>query len=52
MYLDTLLCNVDRSSKHIVLYDKQMYQIILQIAINATKSVTLFSVLLVSQSPN
>ena len=49
MSLDDLLDNTDRSSKQIVMYDK-MYQIILQITLNATRLVTPF--MLLSQSPN
>ncbi len=38
MSLDTLLDNTDRSSKDTVMYDKQMYQITLQITLNSTTS--------------
>ncbi len=37
-----LLNNTVRSSKHIVMYDKQMYQIILQIILNASDTPFMF----------
>ncbi len=38
MGLDALLVNTDKSSKHIVMNDKQMHQITPQITLNATSS--------------
>ncbi len=40
MGLDVLLDNTDRRSRHIVMYDKQIYQTTLQITLNATRSHT------------
>ena len=38
MGLDALLGNIDKNSRHIVMYDKQLHQITPKIALNVTRS--------------
>ncbi len=49
MGLDALLDKLNRRSKHIAMYDKQMHQITLQITLNATRLA--MCVFLVSRTP-